>query len=187
MKNYAIAGIGGAGGNTVASLMNFKMPNTQYIIINSDKVALDNSPVPIKISIKGNTGMEKNVDLIMESIEKSKETIKGILQNIDIVYLTAGLGGTAGTIGILEIAKLGIALEKRVVALVSMPFGFEGQTRMETAEDCLLKLYRTVDMLVVIPNDTLRGMANNDEKMIDMLRKADDVYFNLIQKLNNIL
>lgn len=163
-----VVGVGGAGGNTLNSMMRSGgFEHVEFIAANTDGQALELSQAHIKIQLgskltKG-LGSGSNPEVGRRATEEDLETICNQLKDADIVFLTAGLGGGTGSGGIPVIART--LREKNIltIAVVTKPFEFEGKRRGRVAEDSLQALRNTVDTLIVIPNQKLLDLS--DEKI----------------------
>jgi cell division protein FtsZ len=161
-----VIGVGGGGSNAVNHMYNEGIKGVDFVVCNTDAQALDNSPVPIKISLGaglteglgagGNPEVGKNSAL--ENIEQVKEILE---KNTQMVFVTAGMGGGTGTGGAPVIAKTAKDLGILTVGIVTIPFSNEGPKRKQQAEEGLDQLRESVDALLIICNDKLREMYGN--------------------------
>lgn len=176
-----VIGIGGGGNNAINSMINEDSINgVDFIAINTDSQALLNSLASIKIQIgekltKG-LGAGGNPQMGQKAAEESKERIKEILSDTDMVFITGGMGGgtcTGAAPIIAEIAKkeLGIL----TIAVVTKPFLFEGTRRMTNAEEGISQLRNNVDTLIVIPNQKVMEVVNTKATLLEAFKIADSV------------
>jgi cell division protein FtsZ len=185
-----VIGVGGGGSNAVNHMFNDGIQNVDFIVANTDSQALENSPVPTRVQIgvhlTEGLGAGSHPEVGRQAAEENLEQLKLILQNnTKLLFITAGMGGGTGTGAAPVIAKLARELNILTVAIVTLPFTFEGKVRREHAERGLEELRKTVDSLIVINNDKLRsiygnlgfkqGFAKADEVLATATRSIADV------------
>lgn len=166
-----VLGVGGGGSNAVNHMHNQGITGVDFIVCNTDAQALDMSPVPNKISL-GNKGLGAgSVPLVAEkaAIEKSDEIKKLLATNTEMLFITAGMGGGTGTGAAPVIAKLAKEIDLQdeqvskilVVAIVTLPFSFEGRKRKQQAQKGIEELRKYADAVLIISNDKLRELYGN--------------------------
>jgi cell division protein FtsZ len=176
-----VVGIGGGGNNAINSMITEgNIKGVEFIAVNTDSQVLLNSLASIKIQIgekltKG-LGAGGNPQVGQEAAEESRERIKEILTDSDMVFICGGMGGgtcTGAAPIIAEIAKkeLGIL----TIAIVTKPFLFEGTRRMTNAEEGINRLKNNVDTLIVIPNQKVLEVVNNQVTLLEAFKIADSV------------
>src|SRR3989339_1841360 len=163
-----VIGIGGGGNNAVASMVvTGKIKGVEFVAINTDSQALLNNPASVKLQIGENLtkglGSGADPEIGHQAAEESREKIKELLVDTDMVFITAGMGGGTGTGGAPLIAELAKEAGALTVGIVTKPFAFEGIRRMSIAEDGIEELKDKVDTLIVIPNQKLMDVV--DKKM----------------------
>ncbi len=174
-----VIGVGGGGSNAVNHMYNQGIRGVDFVICNTDRQALDQSPVPIKLQLgttltEGN-GAGSNPDVGKHSAVENIDDVKEILaKNTKMVFITAGMGGGTGTGAAPVIAQAARELGVLTVGIVTIPFAFEGRRRQEQANQGLAEMRDAVDTLLVICNDRLREMYGN-LKLNEAFAKADDV------------
>jgi len=186
-----VIGVGGGGSNAVNHMFRLGIKGVDFIICNTDKQALDKSPVPNKIqlgelSTKGlGAGSIPDVgrDAALESINEIKTYLGN---NTQMVFITAGLGGGTGTGAAPVIASIARELGILTVGIVTIPFAFEGKKRRAQAEAGLEELKKYVDTLLVIGNDKLREIYGN-LKMSEAFEHADDVLTGAAKSIAEII
>jgi len=174
-----VIGVGGGGSNAVNHMYRLGINGVNFIVCNTDKQALDISPVPHKITLgetltegRGAGSIpEVGKQAAMETMEEIKELLGN---NTKMVFITAGMGGGTGTGAAPVIAKAAKELGILTVGIVTVPFSFEGKKRRQQAEDGLAEMKANVDTLLVICNDKLRDMYGN-LKMREAFSHADNV------------
>lgn len=186
-----VIGVGGGGSNAVNHMYRLGIKGVDFIVCNTDKQALDKSPVPFKIqlgemSTKGlGAGSIPDVgrDAALESIEEIKKYLGA---NTQMVFITAGLGGGTGTGAAPVIASVARELGILTVGIVTIPFTFEGKKRRQQAEAGLEEMKKYVDTLLVIGNDKLREIYGN-LKMSEAFEHADDVLTGAARSIAEII
>lgn len=177
-----VIGIGGAGCNTVNSMLKSGYENVEFITINTDAQALKKSQAPIKVQIgtkstKG-LGAGANPDLGKKAAEEDLDLVLKAVENADVVFLTGGLGGGTGSGALPVIAKALKAHDVLTITIVTKPFDFEGKKRCGIAEQALVALQKEADTLLVIPNQKLLALTDNAISLIN----AFDMINNLINQ-----
>jgi cell division protein FtsZ len=161
-----VIGIGGGGSNAVNYMYREGIKGVDFVICNTDRQALENSPVPNKIQLGLNLteglGAGANPEIGEQAALESLEELKGLLQQqTKMVFITAGMGGGTGTGAAPIIAGLAKEMGILTVGIVTIPFKFEGNTRYTQAQKGLDKLRESVDSLIVINNNKLREIYGN--------------------------
>ena len=176
-----VIGVGGGGNNAVNSMISEEeIKGVDFVTVNTDSQALLNSLAPIKIQIgekitKGlGAGGDPNIG--QQAAEESRDRIREVLEDTDMVFITGGMGGgtcTGAAPIIAEIAKkeLGIL----TIAVVTKPFLFEGTRRMNRADEGLTRLRQNVDTLIVIPNQRVMEVVNSQATLLEAFKIADSV------------
>ncbi|MFN5032267.1 MAG: cell division protein FtsZ [Flavobacteriia bacterium] len=174
-----VIGVGGGGSNAVNHMYDQGIIGVDFIVCNTDRQALDISPVPYKIQLgtsltegRGAGAIpEIGMNAAIENIEEIKELLS---QNTKMVFVTAGLGGGTGTGAAPVIAQVAKEMGILTVGIVTVPFNFEGRKRRQQAEDGLEKIRQNVDTLLVINNERLREITGN-LTIGNAFSQADDV------------
>ena len=175
-----VLGLGGGGGNAVASMIEGNnIQGVEFITINTDAQVLLANKAPTKLQIgekltKG-LGSGGDPDIGSQAAEESKEKIKELLVDSDMIFLTAGMGGGTGTGAMPVVAKLAKEAGALTVGVVTKPFHFEGTRRMVTAEDGIEQLRDEVDTLIVIPNQRLMDVIDRKMTLMEAFKVADSV------------
>lgn len=158
--NIKVFGVGGAGGNAVNRMINDGVENCEYYVVNTDAQALTNSKAKHKLAI-GKLGAGGNPDVGRKCALEYETEIAFALQGADLVYITAGMGGGTGTGAAPEIARIAKKMGALTVAIVTIPFSFEGTKRRQRADVGLERLKENVDCLVLVSNDKLLKTFGN--------------------------
>ena len=187
----SVIGIGGAGGNAVNTMINSNVENIEFIVANTDGQALSNSLTKRQIQLGKNVtsglGAGSNAETGRKAAEESIEEIISELGDINMLFITTGMGGGTGSGAAPVIAKA--AKEKGIltVAVVTKPFDFEGQKRMKVAENGLAELKGNVDTLIIIPNQNLFKIANEKTTFAEAFKMADDVLYQGICGITDLI
>ena len=186
-----VIGIGGGGSNAVNRMIEAGLSGVDFIVVNTDKQALDLSGAETKIQIgsavTAGLGAGGNPEMGHRSAEESRDEIADSIAKSDLVFITAGLGGGTGTGAapvVAEIAKQSGAL---TVAIVTKPFGFEGHTRKTNADIGVEKLRNAVDTFIVLPNDKLLEVLEKKTPIRQAFLKADDIVRQGVQGISDLI
>lgn len=174
-----VIGVGGGGSNAVNHMYNQGIKGVDFIVCNTDRQALDISPVPFKIqlgpSLTEGRGAGSIPEIGMNAAVENIEEIREILsKNAKMIFVTAGMGGGTGTGAAPVIAKIARELGILTVGIVTVPFSFEGRKRRQQAEEGLENMRESVDTLLVINNERLREISGN-LTLGNAFAQADDV------------
>lgn len=174
-----VIGVGGGGGNAVNHMFSQGIKDVDFILCNTDSQALQKSAVPVKIqlgdTLTGGRGAGNKPEVGRESaIETINELEEILADNTQMVFITAGMGGGTGTGAAPIIAQAAKELGVLTVAIVTIPFRFEGRKRVEQALEGVRELSKHVDSILVINNEKLRQMYGN-LSLSEAFSKADDV------------
>ncbi len=186
-----VIGVGGAGNNAVNRMIEAGIKNVEFIAVNTDRQALNESKASSKIQIgekltKG-LGAGANPDIGAQAAEESKAEIAEVLKGADMVFVTAGMGGGTGTGAAPIVAATAKEMNILTIGVVTKPFTFEGKKRLSQAERGVASLKGKVDTLVVIPNDKLLQVIDRKTSMIEAFRMADDVLRQGVQGISDLI
>lgn len=187
-----VIGVGGAGCNAVNSMIESNdLPNVNYLVANTDAQALECSPAPVKIQLgakitKG-LGAGANPDIGRRAAEEDVESLINHIQQADILFLAGGCGGGTGSGALPVIAQLARELGVLTVAVVTKPFAFEGKRRAMIAEDAITNLRKSVDTLLVVPNQRLLEISDAKISMLNAFALSNDVLKQAIQGISDII
>ncbi len=186
-----VIGIGGAGGNAVARMMENGPAGVEYYVLNTDRQALQASPVPNKLAIgpKITNGLGAGSDPAIgrQAALEDTERIIEILEGADMVFVAAGLGGGTGTGAAPVVASLAKELNALTVAVVTKPFRFEGPRRTLIAERGLAELTGTVDTVITIPNNRLLEIVPKGASVQEAFKMADEVLRQAVHGISDII
>lgn len=159
-----VIGVGGGGNNAVNRMINSNIKGVEFVAINTDAQVLKKSDATTKLAIgqklTNGFGAGANPQIGARAAEESIDEIKKILEDADMVFVTAGMGGGTGTGAAPVVARLAREAGALTVGIVTKPFTFEGKRRMAQAIAGIKELSQYVDSLVVIPNDRLCQMPD---------------------------
>jgi cell division protein FtsZ len=186
-----IIGVGGGGTNAVNRMVETGVQGVEFVAVNTDNQALQMSLAMHKISIGGRSGKGLGAGGDPQQGERAAEishdALTEAIEGADMVFLTAGLGGGTGTGATPIIADIARRARALTVAIVTMPFSFEGYQRRKSAEEGLARLRGHVDALIVIPNDRLLLLGDRQMSVIDAFRLADDVLRHGVQGISDLV
>ncbi len=186
-----VVGVGGGGNNAINRMVNAGVSGVEFIAVNTDKQALQISKADyrIQIGIKLTRGWGAGADpeIGLKAAEENFEELNQSLNDADLVFVTAGMGGGTGTGAVPLIASIAREKDILTIAVVTKPFNFEGRKRMENAEKGIEALSKVVDSLVIIPNEKLFKLVPKGTSIVDTFRYADDVLRQGVQGISNII
>ena len=187
----SVIGVGGAGGNAVNNMIQMGLEGVEFIVANSDAQALAHSAAERKIQMGAEVtkglGAGSNPDIGHAAAEESLDEILTHLHDVNMVFVTAGLGGGTGTGASPVIAKMAREHGILTVGVVTKPFQFEGANRMNIAEAGLEELQQYVDTLLIIPNQNLFRVANENTTFADAFKMADDVLYSGVRGVTDLM
>ncbi len=186
-----VVGIGGGGGNAVNRMIEAGIEGVEFIAVNTDVQALSGNRAGTKMQIGaqvtkglGSGGRpETGKQAAMEDTEKVIELIQGA----DMVFLTTGLGGGTGTGATPILANLASEMDILAIAIVTLPFEFEGRVRAKQAQEGLKELKNAVDTVISIPNERLLQTVNLDTSIQDAFKMADDILRQAVQGISDLI
>ena len=174
-----VIGVGGAGGNAVNNMIHAGIDGVEFVAANTDAQALSMSSAGVRIQMGVNLteglGAGSKPEIGAAAAEEAIEDIRGFLQGAHMLFITAGMGGGTGTGAAPIIARAAKDMNILTVGVVTKPFEFEGQRRMQFAEKGIAELAAHVDTILVIPNQNLFRVANEKTTFADAFQRADDV------------
>ena len=174
-----VIGVGGAGNNVINRMIGGGVEGVDFVVINTDKQDLNKSVCKNKVQIgeklTGGMGAGSKPEIGQKSAEESRAAIAKVLENTDMVFITAGMGGGTGTGAAPIVADLAREAGILTVGVVTKPFKFEGANRMRQAESGIAALSDKVDSLIIIPNDRLKYVTDEKITFANAFGIADDV------------
>ena len=186
-----VIGVGGAGNNVINRMMESGVEGVDFIVVNTDKQDLNKSNCPNKIQIgeklTGGMGAGSKPDIGRKSAEESRAMISKALEDTDMVFITAGMGGGTGTGAAPIVADLAREAGILTVGVVTKPFKFEGANRMRQAEAGIAELSGKVDSLIIIPNDRLKYVTDQKITFANAFGIADDVLKQAVTSISELV
>ena len=174
-----VVGVGGAGGNAVNNMISAQLEGIDFVVANTDAQALSHAlterRIQLGVTATQGLGAGSRPEIGREAAAEANEEIMDHIQNSHMVFITAGMGGGTGTGAAPVIAKATRERGILTVGVVTKPFHFEGNRRMEIAEEGIGELQNYVDTLIIIPNQNLFRVASEETTFADAFRMADEV------------
>lgn len=191
LARIKVIGVGGGGNNAVERMIEEGLKGVEFIAANTDKQVLERSKAPIQlqlgIDLTRGLGAGADPSIGRQSALDSREDIKNALQNTDMVFVTAGMGGGTGTGAAPIIAGIAREMGVLTVGIVTRPFSFEGMKRAKNAIEGINELKDNVDSLIVIPNDRLLEIVDHHTAILQAFKYADKVLLQGVQGLTDII
>ncbi|MFO7739217.1 MAG: cell division protein FtsZ [Desulfatiglandaceae bacterium] len=186
-----VVGIGGAGGNAINNMISSNLRGVDFIVANTDCQDLDRSACSYKIqlgpSVTMGLGAGADPDIGKLSCEESINEVRESVENSDMVFITAGMGGGTGTGASPVAAKECRESGALTVAVVTKPFNFEGEKRMKRALEGIENLKQEVDSLIVIPNERLKSLGSKETSFRDLIARADEVLLQAVKGISELI
>ena len=186
-----VIGVGGGGNNVVNRMVRSGTRGVDFVAVNTDKQALNVSSATYKIQIgeklTHGQGAGSDPEVGCKSAEESRAQISKALEDTDMVFITAGMGGGTGTGGAPIVAEIAREQGILTVGVVTKPFGFEGRRRMQQAEKGIEELQGKVDSLVIIPNERLKHATDQKITFANAFEIADDVLRQAVQSISDLI
>lgn len=186
-----VVGVGGGGVNAVNRMIEEGIQGVEFVGINTDAQALMLSKAPTRVRIgeklTRGLGSGGNPETGKKAAEESAEDLYNVMKGSDMVFITAGLGGGTGTGAAPIVAQVAKEVGALTIGVVTRPFTFEGNRRMQSAEAGMAKLKEQADTLIVIPNDRLLQIMDKRTSLNDAFRVADDVLRQGIQGISELI
>ncbi|UCC47881.1 MAG: cell division protein FtsZ [Gemmatimonadota bacterium] len=186
-----VLGVGGGGNNAVDRMIEENLPGVEFVAVNTDLQVLNNCRAPVKVQIgkklTRGLGAGARPEIGRQAIEENKDDVVQILRGADLVFVTAGLGGGTGTGAAPIIGQLARELGALSIAIVTKPFEFEGRKRMHQAEIGLAETRKTVDTVIVVPNQRLLSVVGKGTSFRDALKRADEVLLQATRGISDLI
>ncbi len=186
-----VIGVGGGGNNVVNRMVKSGTKGVDFIAVNTDKQALAVSSATFKIQIgeklTGGQGAGSDPEVGRKSAEESRSAVSKALEDADMVFITAGMGGGTGTGAAPIVADIAKEMGLLTVGVVTKPFNFEGRRRMLQAEKGIEELRTRVDSLVIIPNERLKFATDQKITFANAFEIADDVLRQAVQSISDLI
>ena len=186
-----VVGVGGAGNNVVNRMVKAGTQGVEFIAINTDKQALSVSNADQKIQIgekqTHGQGAGSDPEVGKRSAEESRNNIAAAIEDADMVFITAGMGGGTGTGAAPTVAEIAREAGCLTVGVVTKSFKFEGKRRMDQANEGIRELLGKVDSLLIIPNDRLKYATDQKVTLANAFEIADDVLKQAVTSISDLI
>lgn len=186
-----VVGVGGGGGNAVNRMIAQGLKKVDFLALNTDVQALQRSNAQTRIAIgkelTGGLGAGGQPEIGEKAALESKEEIKSELDNTDMVFITAGMGGGTGTGAAAVVAEIAKGTGALTVGVVTTPFAFEGSKKMQLAQTGIERLRKQVDTLIIIPNQYLLKITEPNTPIRKAFLMADEVLFQGVQGISELI
>jgi len=186
-----VIGVGGAGGNAINNMISSKLKGVDFFAANTDCQDLERSLCPYRIqlgpSITMGLGAGADPEIGMSSAEESINEIREALDDSDMTFIAAGMGGGTGTGASPVIARACKESGALTVAVVTKPFKFEGEMRTRRAMQGIERLKNEVDSLIIIPNERLKALGNKHTTFKDLIVQADEVLLQAVRGISDLI
>lgn len=186
-----VVGVGGAGNNALARMIEARIHGVEFIAVNTDAQALHTSNAPVKIhigkSLTRGLGAGMNPEIGRQAAIDTKEEIGAALKGADMVFITTGLGGGTGTGAAPVVAEIAREVGALTLGVVTKPFSFEGAQRSKIAEAGWNNLRERVDSLITIPNDRLLSVIDRKTPLLESFAIVDDILRQGVQGISDLI
>lgn len=186
-----VLGVGGGGGNAINRMIAAGLKNVEFIALNTDLQALNRSQadrkVPLGSKLTGGLGAGGIPEIGEQAAQESVEEIKQYIEDTDMVFITAGMGGGTGTGAAPVVAEIAKSMNMLTVAVVTTPFVFEGRKKQGLATEGIEKLRKSVDTLITIPNQYLLKIVEANTPIKQAFQIADDVLRQGVQGISELI
>jgi cell division protein FtsZ len=186
-----VIGVGGGGGNAVQHMVTSGISGVDFICANTDAQALgkvtDAKSLQIGCNITKGLGAGATPDVGQQAAMEDRELIQEAIEQCDMLFVTAGMGGGTGTGAAPVVAQLAREMGILVVGVVTKPFAFEGSTRMKIAMQGIKEMSAHVDSLITIPNDKLLDVYGRDFDLMNAFKGANDVLYGAVQGITELI
>ena len=186
-----VIGVGGGGGNAINNMIASKLRGVDFIAANTDCQDLEKSICPNKlqigVSLTKGLGAGADPEIGKLAAEESVNDIREWINGADMIFITAGMGGGTGTGAAPVIARECKESGALTVAVVTKPFKFEGEKRMDRALAGIDRLKKDVDTLIIIPNERLKAIGDKSAMFKDLIAKADEVLLDAVKGISDLI
>lgn len=186
-----VFGVGGGGCNAVAYMSHAEIDGVEFLAANTDAQDLekltDIRKIQLGVELTGGLGAGADPKIGKKSAEENREEIRQALEGANLVFISAGMGGGTGTGAAPIVAEVAKELNMLVVAVVTKPFDYERQQRMDQAVSGIKNLQDHVDAMIVIPNEKLRDVIPSDTALSKVFEQVDQVLYKAIQGISDII
>lgn len=186
-----VIGIGGAGGNAINHMIASEMKGVDFIACNTDVQALSINKASFKVQIgreltKG-LGSGGHPEIGKQAIEENRDDVAQVLEESEMVFITAGMGGGTGTGAAPVVAEIAREQGSLTIGVVTKPFIFEGRKRIKQAEMGIAELRKYVDTIIIVPNQRLLGLVGKNTTFPEALQIADNILYYACQGISELI
>ena len=186
-----VVGVGGSGGNAINRMIESGMHGVEFVAVNTDAQALEDSradfPICIGSTVTRGLGAGANPEVGRQAIEEDRDKVAKQLQDSDLIFITAGMGGGTGTGAAPVVAEIAREQEALTVGIVTEPFVMEGVPRMKSAKSGIAELKDQVDTLITIKNQRLLTVCGRDTTLEEAFLKADEVLMQATRGISDLI
>ena len=186
-----VMGVGGAGGNAINEMIENNLQGVEFIAVNTDaqdlKLSKSKTRIQIGLNLTKGLGAGAKLDIGQAAADESLNEIVNTLQGANMVFIAAGMGGGTGTGAAHVIARAAKELNILTVGVVTLPFLYEGPSRMRRAQQGLEELRKHVDTIIVIPNQNLFKIANEQTTFEDSFNLSNNVLMHGVQSITDLM
>ena len=191
LANLMVIGVGGGGNNAIDRMVEAGVNGVELISVNTDAQVLEvnksDRTIQIGKELTGGLGAGGNPEIGREAALENQETIENLLQGVDMLFITCGMGGGTGTGATPVIADVAQKMEILTTGIVTKPFSFEGQERAEKAQRGLKNLTDKVDTIITISNDRLLEVAPGNISLINAFTMVDEVLMQGVRGISELI
>ena len=186
-----VIGVGGSGGNAINHMIRSKLKGIEFIAANTDSQDLKQNLAQTKILLgsKSARGLGTGMNYVLgkKSALESKNEIIEALKGTDLLFVACGMGGGTGTGAAPIITKIARDLNILTIAVITLPFSFEGKRRLETANIGIEEMKRCVDSLLILPNDKILSISNSDTKASAAFAQSDEILLQSMRGISDLI
>ena len=186
-----VLGVGGAGGNAINGMIDAGLQGVEFIAVNTDaqdlRLSKANAKIQMGLNLTKGLGAGARLDIGQAAADESLNEIVNILQGSNMVFITAGMGGGTGTGAAHVIARAAKELNILTVGVITLPFLYEGPSRMRKAQQGLEELRKHVDTIIVVPNQNLFKIANEQTTFEESFELSNDVLLHGVKSITDLM
>jgi len=186
-----VLGVGGAGGNAINGMIDAGLQGVEFIAVNTDaqdlRLSKANAKIQMGLNLTKGLGAGARLDIGQAAADESLNEIVNILQGSNMVFITAGMGGGTGTGAAHVIARAAKELNILTVGVITLPFLYEGPSRMRKAQQGLEELRKHVDTIIVVPNQNLFKIASEETTFEESFELSNDVLLHGVKSITDLM
>jgi len=186
-----VLGVGGAGGNAINGMIDSGLQGVEFIAVNTDaqdlRVSKAQAKIQMGLNLTKGLGAGAKLDIGEAAADESLNEIINVLQGANMVFITAGMGGGTGTGAAHVIARAAKELNILTVGVITLPFLYEGPSRMRKAQQGLEELRKHVDTIIVVPNQNLFKIASEQTTFEESFELSNDVLLHGVQSITDLM